>query len=91
MKQFRILRTHKETTIASALTTRLQILAELKQRLEKQHPDDDFCIVDSLGNPVQIEDFAIANMSAKLRMIQMEGNGGGDYLIVNTSIAPNCN
>jgi hypothetical protein len=67
VKQFRILRTHKETTIASALTTRLQILAELKQRLESQHPDDEFCIVDSMGNPVQIEDFVIASMSAKER------------------------
>jgi hypothetical protein len=37
------------------------------QRLEKQHPDDEFCIVDSMGNPVQIEDFAIASMSAKER------------------------
>ena len=67
MKQYKILRTHKETTIASALTTRLQVLAELKQRLEKQPPDDEFCIVDSMGNPVQIEDFAIASLSAKER------------------------
>jgi hypothetical protein len=37
------------------------------QRLESQHPDDEFCIVDSMGNPVQIEDFTIASLSAKER------------------------
>lgn len=63
MKQFKILRTHKQTTIASALTSRLNTLAAHMAKLQNQYPDDEFCIVDADDNPVEIDDFSAADLA----------------------------
>lgn len=63
-KQFKILRTHKQVTTASALTNRLKTLTLHMERLQAQYPDDEFQIVDSNGNPAQINDYIAADLAS---------------------------
>lgn len=65
MKEYKILRTTRQTVVASEQTPRLQTLTDLAARLQDQFPDDEFCIVDQDGNPPEPSDFAIADLSVK--------------------------
>ena len=52
---------------ATHLTRNLLALRRLMEVQQDANPDDDFKIVDQDGNAVELEDFAIASMSAKQR------------------------
>lgn len=61
-KKFRIIQTAKITTQGS-LTTKLNILKHQLIRLQENHPDQEFQIVDEQGNPAQLNDYLAADLA----------------------------
>lgn len=61
-KKFKLIRIIK-TVMESPLTTKLNTLKARMERLQSQYPDDEFAIVDSDGNPVQVLDFVAADLA----------------------------
>jgi len=62
-KKFKLVRIIK-TVMESPLTTKLNTLKARMERLQSQYPDDEFAIVDSDGNPVQVLDYIAADYAS---------------------------
>lgn len=62
-KQFKLIRTIK-TVMESPLTTKLNILKQRMERLQRENPENEFAIVDADGKPVQILDFVAADLAS---------------------------